>query len=136
METISIRRLVSEETVVLSNFDQPVILTFWTTWCPESQTDLQLKQALYRSADPNKLDMYTVHVPGREAAGADPAAFYEKAGLSIPALQDDGRALYDRLNLNGVPSTVFISRQGEVTHVLGDQASPEEIWRALAETAG
>ncbi|NJP38886.1 TlpA disulfide reductase family protein [Alkalicoccus luteus] len=136
MTAITLRFLNHDKTVSLAPREKPLMLTFWTTWCPDSQADLQLKQRLYLTADSTKLDMYTVHVPGRETAGADPASFYEKRGLSIPALQDEGRDLYDRWNLNGVPSTVFINQKGEVTHVLGDQAKPEDIWRALAETAG
>ncbi|SIS43658.1 TlpA family protein disulfide reductase [Salimicrobium flavidum] len=109
-----------------------IILTFWTSWCPDSAVDMPKKEQLFSSLNTNDVEMLTINVAGREGEREAAVAYKEKF-LTQPTLEDDGTAVYDRFGCTGVPTTVIISPDGEILHHFGDDASFMEIMKAVGE---
>ncbi|MFC7064024.1 TlpA family protein disulfide reductase [Halobacillus seohaensis] len=121
----------SEEKFELNkNLGQVVVLTFWTSWCPDCGTDLPKKEQLYQNIDPNKVAMITINVSGRERHDVAGIEFANKF-LTQPTLVDQGVSTYQLYEAQGVPTTVIINQEGYITHQFGDQSSFYDIVRAL-----
>ncbi|TSB46967.1 TlpA family protein disulfide reductase [Alkalicoccobacillus porphyridii] len=108
-----------------------VMLTFWTSWCPDSRVDLSYKQRLFQVMDQTKLHMLMINVTARERI-EHIEAFVKDQGYSFPVLQDDGRTVYDAYGCKGVPTTVLLDRDHQIIATYGDQASFQEITTGLA----
>ncbi len=103
-----------------------IILTFWTSWCPECGVDLPLKEKFYQVADPEKIKFITINVVGRERCPQDGIHFHQKF-LTQPTLVDRGIEVYRAYNCKGVPTTVIINQKGEVVQQLSAQTKPLKI---------
>ncbi|WP_181349557.1 TlpA disulfide reductase family protein [Thalassobacillus sp. CUG 92003] len=125
--------LNSDETFHLNDhIGHVIMLTFWTSWCPDSARDLPKKEQLYNTINHDNVHMVTINVPGRER---DPEAGIQFAHkyLNQPTLQDDGRRVYDRYKCDGVPSTVIINQAGLIYAQFGDQTDFLTIVETLGE---
>ncbi|MCM2674387.1 TlpA family protein disulfide reductase [Alkalicoccobacillus plakortidis] len=123
---------LTNESCSLQQFSgQAVMLTFWTSWCPDSRVDLALKQRLFQAMDQSKMQMLMINVTARERI-EDLSAFVHEQGYTFPVLLDEGRTVYDLYKCQGVPTTIFINSQQEIESVLGDQASFQEVTEGLA----
>ncbi|UOQ94269.1 TlpA family protein disulfide reductase [Halobacillus shinanisalinarum] len=121
----------SNKTYQLNNdLGKVVILTFWTSWCPDCGVDLPKKEQLFQSIDREKVNMLTINVQGRERNDQDGKIFTDKF-LTQPTLEDHHRKVYDEYNCEGVPTTIIINRDGYVTHQFGDKASFLTIVEAI-----
>lgn len=130
--TFSLKHALTNEEYSLSSYlGKSVMLTFWTSWCPDSRVDLALKQRLYRSMDHSKLEMLMINVTGRERI-EHVGDFVKEQGYTFPVLLDDGRATYDQFKCAGVPTTICINTDGQIVATLGEQASFQDVTNALA----
>ncbi|SDI27699.1 TlpA family protein disulfide reductase [Natribacillus halophilus] len=111
----------------------PLLLTFWTSWCPDSQRDLQKKEALYPKIDKSALAMLNVNVPGRERAPQAGQKYVESHELLIPMVEDAGTDAYERYQCQGVPTTVLITADGKVARQFGDKTPFEDIMYHMAK---
>ncbi|MDA3130146.1 TlpA disulfide reductase family protein [Aliibacillus thermotolerans] len=109
----------------------PILLTFWTSWCPDSAFDLMKKQALYEHMDPNRLKMLMINVIGREREANSPQKFIEKNGFTFPVVMDEGRKTYDAYGCEGVPSTFILNERLEIVHSYGEKATFIEIMEGV-----
>ncbi|WP_396252336.1 TlpA family protein disulfide reductase [Halobacillus halophilus] len=109
-----------------------IVLTFWTSWCPDSGKDLPKKEQLYKTMDHEKVKMITINVEGRERSEAEAEEYAEKF-LSQPALKDQGRTIYDLYNSDGVPTTVIINKDGFIHSQFGDKAEFLSVVESLGE---
>lgn len=109
----------------------PLLLTFWTSWCPDSYEDLLKKQALYERVDPKRLQMLMINVIGRERKESDPKVFIEKNGFTFPVVIDDGKKVYDAYQCEGVPSTFVLNEQQEIVRSYGEKATFLDIMEGI-----
>ncbi|MBM7551263.1 TlpA family protein disulfide reductase [Thalassobacillus pellis] len=99
-----------------------IVLTFWTSWCPDCAKDLPLKEKLHQSMDADKVKMITINVTGREREQGEGTRFAEKF-LSQLTLKDVDRTVYDQYGCTGVPTTIIITQEGDIAAHLNDQTS-------------
>ncbi|MEK4564919.1 TlpA disulfide reductase family protein [Alkalihalobacillus sp. FSL R5-0424] len=131
-QTFSLRHAITEDEYTLSSYlGKAVMLTFWTSWCPDSRVDLSLKQRLYQSMDHSKLEMLMINVSGRERMN-NVGNFVKEQGYTFPVLLDDGRTVYDQFKCAGVPTTVCINADGQIVATLGEQATFQDVTNAIA----
>lgn len=122
---------LTREDWTLDQFNgKAIMLTFWTSWCPDSRVDLAYKQRLYQAMNQSKLQMLMINVTGRERI-SDVAAFVKQQEYSFPVLEDQGRTVYDLYNCKGVPTTILLNTQHEIVAQFGEQASFQEITAGL-----
>lgn len=108
-----------------------IVLTFWTSWCPDCGSDLPLKEKLYQTVDSEKVKFITINVVGREREPSEGIRFYNKF-LTQPTLVDRGLEVYRQFNCLGVPTTVIINQDGEIIVQLSAHAKPIDIMQAIS----
>lgn len=120
--------LNSDAQVSLHSFiGKPVMLTFWASWCPDSQRDLHMKEQLFQSMTKNKFIFLTINVSGREANREAPKKYIEGHGFTFPVLIDEETKTYDSYQCMGVPTTVLLSKHHEIVAIHHDKASFTDI---------
>jgi peroxiredoxin len=107
------------------------MLTFWTSWCPDSQRDLQAKHTLYQSMDTKSMEMVMIHVTGRDPT-VNVASFLKENGYTFPVLRDDGTKVYDLYQCMGVPTTIVLNEKKEVAFIYHDKATIMDIMKGVA----
>ncbi|WP_431804364.1 TlpA family protein disulfide reductase [Halobacillus andaensis] len=109
-----------------------VILTFWTSWCPDCQKDLPKKEHLYQTLNSEKVEMITINVAGRERYSEDAVDFYQ-SHLRELTLVDNGIETYSNFKAQGVPTTVIINKEGFIANRFGDKSEFLEIVEAIGK---
>ncbi|MFZ4452334.1 TlpA disulfide reductase family protein [Salibacterium aidingense] len=123
-----------EEKVRLQDFrGKPLMLTFWASWCPDSQKDLAQKQTFYEHLDSDQLTFLTINVTGREGRTEDPFYFMEKNQYTFPVLLDEKTKTYDRYQCMGVPTTFILDEELNIVNRFNDKAAFIEIINGMKE---
>ncbi|MEC2070881.1 TlpA family protein disulfide reductase [Alkalihalophilus marmarensis] len=107
-----------------------VLLTFFTTWCPDSKRDILEKQALFQSMNRDDVKMIFVHVTGRDSS-VDLSKWQEDMQLTLPIYKDLGTKTYDVYRCMGVPTTVLIDKDQSIKGLYNDKARMIDIIKGL-----
>ncbi|WP_142302863.1 TlpA disulfide reductase family protein [Bacillus sp. FJAT-45350] len=130
----TLKEIRTNEDVTLSSFKgKSIMLTFWTSWCPDSLQDLQQKNRLYLNMAKDKLVFLTINVTGRERNERDANTFLEGAEYQFPTLVDEGTKVYNQFQCEGVPTTILINEKFEIVRNYNDQTPFIEIVKGLSE---
>ncbi len=100
-----------------------VVLNMWATWCEPCKVEMPLLQTLAVN-HPHDVVILGVNY------GEDPAAvqaFAQKYGLTFPLLLDPERVVVRRYGARGLPTTVFIDRDGIVRGIHLGALSPDDV---------
>lgn len=103
----------------LSDFrGQPVILSFFTTWCPYCAEELPLLEKLYKEYR-EKASLVVLGINLQEPENLV-RKFTERIGISFPVLLDAKGETASLYRILGLPTLFFIDPQGKITDfVLG-----------------
>ncbi|WP_017727966.1 TlpA disulfide reductase family protein [Halalkalibacterium ligniniphilum] len=110
-----------------------VMITFWASWCPDSNRDLEQKEELFKRMQSDKLAFLTINVTGREAHPSDGLAFAKEKGFTFPVLIDEGTKTYDAYRCMSVPTTFILNENLEIMERFSDKATLMEIIQGLAK---
>ncbi|SFP43441.1 TlpA disulfide reductase family protein [Salibacterium halotolerans] len=110
---------------------KPVMLTFWASWCPDSQRDLAKKQSFYENLDQDKIQFLTINVTGREGSTEAPVQFMEDNGYTFPVLRDLNTKTYDKYQCMGVPTTFILDENLQVMNRFNDKAAFVDIIKGV-----
>ena len=95
---------------VLSDYSgKPVLLYFWATWCPIC--DLQ-KGSVQSIADDHPVFTVAAWSEAEEVS-----AYMQDNALTFPVMLDENGQLATDFGLKGVPVTIILSPQGEISFV-------------------
>lgn len=89
---------------------QPIVINFWATWCPPCLEELPALQAAYLA---HRDEINFVAISVKEESGVV-AQFITQHGITLPVLLDSNGAAVDLYGVRGLPTTVFIDKQGVV----------------------
>ena len=105
--------IISENQVNLSDYvGHPVLLFFWTTWCPHCATEVPILQAVYKKY---RNDGFVVLAPD-VGENAEKARSYRIArGLSFTMLNDSDGASATTYRVPGYPTHYFIAPSGRIS---------------------
>lgn len=92
-----------------------VLLDVWATWCTPCRETLPLYQDLEKQYGPKGLEVLTINVDDDASNIAD---FLKATRVSLPVLRDPGgKQVQARLEVNRMPTTFFIDREGIIRYV-------------------
>lgn len=119
--------LDGEEVTLSSLRGQVVVINLWTSWCPPCREEMPAIEQVYgqyREQGLVVLGLNSTFQDDEEAA----AAFVRELGLTFPILLDRTGAASRRYQLQALPTTYFVDRQGIIRSVvLGGPMSPATI---------
>ncbi len=122
----------SEQSCSLDAFKNKIVmLTFWTTWCPDSKRDLFAKHRLFQSLNSKEVVLLMINVTGRERK-VDLKSFLEEHQFRFPVLMDEGTKVYDAYHCMGVPTTVLLNRNHQIVASYNDKSTFIEIMKGLS----
>jgi peroxiredoxin len=104
--------------VSLTDFrGQPALINFWATWCSPCRLEMP---GLVRAYETHKADGFVVLAINMTAQdmSADVNAFVEEFEMTFPVLLDESGEVADILHqLRGLPTSIFVDRDGRVARV-------------------
>lgn len=114
---------------------QVVMINFWATWCGPCRQEMPLLQQLHSKYEPLGFTLLGVNVESDSAAAQ---AWLKGMPVSFPILFDRENQVAERFGVEGMPSTVFVDRAGNVRHVHrgykpGDEAKYADVIRSLVK---
>lgn len=112
---------------------QPIVLNFWASWCAPCRIEMPELQALH---DDNQ-DVGLVILALNQAESADVARdfFIDEMELTFTnPLLDSEVSVADMYGVRNLPTTVFISADGEITAVHRGPAVQSQFEGYLAQT--
>jgi peroxiredoxin len=113
-----------------------VLLNFWASWCVPCREEMPLLAAIYRDYHAQGLEILGVNLTSQDDFG-EVRKFVEEFDLPFPILLDpNGRAERD-YRIFGVPTTVFITREGIVHRVkVGILKGREDVEQTIRPLLG
>jgi thiol-disulfide isomerase/thioredoxin len=93
---------------------QPVIINFWATWCGPCRIETPELQAVHRELG-DQVVIFSVNVTAQD--NGDIPGFLEEFGVTFPVALDPDAVAYSDYNVLGLPTTVFINKEGIVHEV-------------------
>ncbi|TDF34425.1 TlpA family protein disulfide reductase [Alteromonadaceae bacterium M269] len=102
---------------------KPVILHFWATWCPYCKKLQPGLDRVYRKYKDQGLEMIAISI--REDDGATPQATLDDRNMSFKTLILGDEIAFDKFNVRGTPTTVFVDAKGQIVGVTGT-SDPED----------
>lgn len=89
----------------------PVIMTFWATWCEPCKAELPALAEIYETYKAQGLTVIGVNV---DSNPAKTKAFLKKSPLPFPVVLDPDKAIMDRFEGEGVPTTFWVRKDGVI----------------------
>jgi len=101
-------------TLKLSDYKdkQPVMLLFWTTWCPFCRTELKELNKRYSQMKNENIAVLAINIGESENRVK---AFVESRPLDYRILLDEDSSVADNYELVGVPTYILIDKNGKIT---------------------
>jgi len=122
------------ESVSLSDYrGQAVVLNFWATWCGYCEMEIPHFVDLYAEAAEEGLVILAVDMMEERT---DVRAYAEDMGMEFPILLDRQGAVADRYYVRGIPTTVFIDRDGIVRRIHAGALTDAQLRDYVSEIMG
>ena len=114
---------------------QVVMINFWATWCGPCRQEMPLLEQINAKYEPLGFTLLGVNVEP-DSAGA--VKWLQKVPVSFPILFDTANAVAAQFGVEGMPSSVFVDREGRVRYVHrgykpGDEAEYADLIRSLVK---
>ena len=101
-----------------------VMINFWATWCGPCRQEMPLLNDLYARYNRAGFSLLGVNIDDDSSRALEMA---EELGVSFPVLFDDRKEVSKLYQVEAMPVTVLVDREGKVRHVhLGYKPGYEE----------
>jgi cytochrome c biogenesis protein CcmG, thiol:disulfide interchange protein DsbE len=120
--------------VSLSQFrGRPVLVNFWATWCIPCREEMP---ELVRSYEAHKAEGFVILGSNLTYTDSlpDVQAFIKEFKMTFPVLLDkDGAVAESLYQIPGVPTSVFVRRDGTIAHVHIGKMTPQQVDQDVGE---
>ena len=112
---------------------QVVLINFWARWCGPCRQEMPLLDRLHHRYEDTGFAVLGINVEGEAAPAQE---IVDKTKVTFPILIDEGQAVSELYNLEAMPSTVVVDRDGIVRYIHrgykpGDEAKYVEVVKQL-----
>ncbi|MCS7351945.1 TlpA family protein disulfide reductase [Thermoflexus sp.] len=113
-----------------------VLLNFWATWCAPCREEMPLLSQIYREYHSQGLEILGVNLTSQDDF-AEVRNFVEEFDLPFPILLDHNAQVERAYRIFGVPTTVFITREGIIHRVVvGILKGREDVEKTIRPLLG
>ncbi len=106
-----------------------ILLNFWASWCGPCRLEMPLLEKLHNKY---KAIGFTVLGVNVEESHVNAQAFLEENKVSFPILWDTKNQVSKQYNVQAMPTTVLIDREGQVRYLhKGFQEGDGKIYRKV-----
>ena len=119
---------MNNATVTLSSYKnkQPVIILFWTTWCPYCRAQIESLNAVYDDLVKNKIEILAVNL---KESKSRIESFAKAYGIKFRILRDPKADAAYAYGVMGIPTYILINKAGKI--VFNDNYFPEKEYKDL-----
>ena len=118
------------EAVRLSDFrGQVVLVNFWASWCPPCRAEMPALNRLYTEHAADGLVVLAVNT-GEDFHTA--SQFIQANGFTLPVALDPDQTISNLLNVRGLPTSLFIQRDGTIARTWPGRITLEQAEAILA----
>lgn len=110
-----------------------VVVNFWTTWCPPCREETPALEASYKAYKDSGVIILGLNLTDQDSL-KEVEAFAKEFGLTYPILLDRDGSVGLTYQLNGLPTTFFINREGIIRTVVVGGPMSETFIRSKIET--
>lgn len=120
------------ETTLADFGGKPLVVNFWASWCPACVAELPEVQAVHEEYGDEVTILGLANTDSRGAA-LDLAG---DVGLTYTLADDPRGDLFRSLDLIAMPSTIFITADGEILEVFGGQLNESGLAERIDKLIG
>lgn len=91
-----------------------VMINFWATWCGPCRQEMPLLDDLYNRYERVGFKLLGVNIDDNSQRAID---MMKELGVNFPVLFDNTKDVSKLYNVNAMPVTVILDREGNVRHV-------------------
>lgn len=112
---------------------QVLLINFWASWCGPCRQEMPILDRLHQRYEDTGFAVWGVNVEGETAPAQK---IVDKTNVTFPVLIDEGQLVSQLYELEAMPSTVVVDRDGVVRYVHrgykpGDEAKYVEVVKKL-----
>lgn len=112
--------------------ERPLVVNFFASWCPPCRAEMPDFQTVYADVR-ERVDFFGVDMQDTKSAGAE---LVELTGVEYPwGLDPDGR-LYAAVDGFSMPTTLFVTAEGEIAHKANGAMSEGQLRSLIEENFG
>jgi len=105
----------SGENLRLSEYrGEVVMINFWATWCGPCRQEMPLLDELYTRYERVGFRLLGVNIDDDQDRALD---MISELGISFPVLFDDRKEVSKLYEVDSMPVTVLVDREGDIRHV-------------------
>ena len=126
-------KTLTGESVKLSDLrGQAVLVNLWATWCPPCRAEMQSIETVYNEYKDQGFVVLAVNMTYQDTQ-TDIMPFVDQEGLTFPILLDETGAMANAYQLQSLPSSYFIGRDGIIREVVIGGPMAEALLRTRVE---
>jgi len=129
----TLKTMDGEEHKLSDDHGKPVLINFWTTWCPPCKSEMPDIQAAYEKYQDKGFTVLSVNFTAEDKI-KDVSDFIAKYRLTFPVLLDNsGDVTAELYGVVGLPVSFFIDHKGVIRHIEVGGLRPEVIDQYIQE---
>ena len=96
---------------------QPVLINFWASWCPPCRLEMPELVRAYEAHQSKGFIILAIDLTFQDSI-PDAQAFVDEFNMTFPVLLDEtGEVTMELYRLRGLPTSVFVGRDGRIKRV-------------------
>jgi peroxiredoxin len=116
---------LSGEKISLDDYaGQVVLINLWATWCPPCKAEMPTLNTFYET---HKEQGFVVLAVNNQEDATTVNSYIQEKGFSFPVLLDTQATMLELYQVQGLPTTFVIGRNGQIQHVQVGEITEQQL---------